>query len=550
VLELLAIVWAAVEAARRQPPPASGFARGHAGPLVALAALTLFNGLRGGPAWGVEPLLARFAFVALAAGFYAYFRRSGNDTRAIEAALATSLALVTGVGLAQVLGVTRALALEPLFGLAAGDGRSATFGNANMAAQFVGFAAAFLVAAGAARSRRVTRWRGVARDMLIAAGLGYMVLLGGRSALVAVAAALATVATLGGAAGRRAVLRPVLLAALLAVPAAAMATWSGTGTPRLLEGLDHPPKAESLRIRIRLWQRSVEMIGDRPLGAGSGNYLHAFLPYQLRDDRLRSEAVVYSSPHSEPLRALAEEGLAWCALAGWLLARLVAAAARRARAGSGSAPALVLAAGTAFLAVESAFQFPFGMAAGALGAAALLGLAVSFVDGGGTVSPPERRRASIARMAAVGSLVLATVALGRLVASEYLAATAGPRGGLLRRACDLNPRHLRACLGAAWLEARGARRQRARVRLAGILDRSPYYHPAIKLLADESLARGDASAGCFHLWVYDALFAERSSQHERLVTRCEPGLLDVFRSNVAVPGYDRFPLAVPAGRSP
>jgi hypothetical protein len=547
VLELLAIAWALVEVARRRPAPSSGFLRRRAAALIALAGLTLVGSLRPGLGWAAEPILARGAFVALFFCFHAHFRRRGNDTRAIRAALGIGLAIVTALGLAQAFGSTRALGLEPLFGLTSGDGRSATFGNANMAAQFVGFAVAVLVAGRVVRARPESRSIAVAHDTLIVAGLGYVVIAGGRSAMLAVAAAFVVVATLAGVRGRRVVLRPVIAAALLALPVAAIGALDHEGSPGLLAGIEHPLKKESLRLRARLWQRTVELIRDRPLGAGSGNFLHAFLPYQLRDERLRSEAVVYSSPHSEPLRALAEEGVVWCALAAWLLAGLAAAVARRARAERWPPTAVVLAAGGAFLAVESVFQFPFGMAFGCLAAAALLGLAVSWVDGGGAAATPLRTRASVVRLLALAGLLLAAAALGRLVASDYLAATAGPRGRWTHRACALNPRHVRACLASAWLEARAGRRQRARLRLAAILDRSPYYYPAIELLAEESLAQGDARAGCFHLWIYDRLFDGRSSQHERLAARCDPSLLETFARNVRVPGYERFPLAVPAG---
>ncbi len=548
VLLSLAIAWPLVEVAGRMPAPIPGFVGRHAPALIALGALSLFNALRTGLLWGVEPLVARALFIALALCFYAYFRRNGHDTRAVRFALATSSAVVTAVGLAQVLGVTRALGLEPLFGLTASDGRSATFGNANMAAQFVGFALVFLVAGRAARGGPEWTWRAVATGVPAAAGLGYMFLVGARSALLAVGAAFVVIAVVAPR-GRRAVLQPVLLAGLVAMPMVADSAATGARASILLGGLDHPLKAESLRLRDHLWRQTVAMIGDRPLGVGSGNFVHGFLPYQLKDETLRSETVVYSSPHSEVLRALAEEGLPWCALAAWLVVRLVAAVRTRARRDGWPPPAVVLAAGAAFLVVESAFQFPFSMAFGCLAAAALLGLALSLVDG--PLASGDSRRAA-GRMAAAVAMgaVLATIALGGLVTSDYLATTAGPQGRLQRRACDLNPRQMRACLMAAWLDARAGRALGARVRAGAILDRSPYYHPAIKLLADESLAHGDARAGCFHLWVYDTLFGGRSSEHDRLAAQCDEALLESFRSNVPVPGYDRFPLTVPAGPSP
>jgi hypothetical protein len=363
--------------------------------------------------------------------------------------------------------------------------------------------------------------------------------------MLAVAAAFVVAAAGVGRRGARAALGPVALAALLALPMAAADLWSGSEAEPPPGRLDHPFKTESLRIRLRLWQDTAMMIRDRPLGAGSGNFLHAFLPYQLRDEGLRSEAVVYGSPHSELLRAPAEEGVLWCAVAGWLLIRLFAAVRRRVRRDGWMPPALALAAGAAFLAVESAFQFPFAMAFGCLAAAVLLGLALSLADG--NLKAPAASRRAPTRLGLAAGAVVAGVVLSGLVVSDALGATAGPDARRQARACDLNPRNLRACLAAAWLDARAGRGREARARAAALLERSPYYHPAVKLLADEALAGGDERTGCFHLWIYDRLFGGRSSQHERLWSRCDPALLGTFLDGVAVPGYGRFPLAVPAG---
>lgn len=222
-------------------------------------------------------------------------------------------------------------------------------------------------------------------------------------------------------------------------------------------------------------------------------------------------------------------------LAGYLLLRLGAAVRRQAQARHWPLAAVIVAGGTAFLAVESAFQFPFAMAFGCLGAAMLLGLALSLLetDGRPAVPQPVAWRPA-ARLATIAAALVGAFALARLVRSDYLTGTAAPDAARPHEACDLNPRNLRACLNAAWLDARTGNRQDARVRAAAILDRSPYYYPAIKLLADESLAQGDVRAGCFHLWIYDSLFDGRSAEHDRLSALCDPALLDALAVASAV----------------
>jgi O-antigen ligase len=532
VLELITVVTLVGDVAATRRSPVPRFTGHRAWLLVALAGLTLFSALRAGIGSSIEPLLARSVLVALVLGMYVHFSRSRLGPDQIVAGLTISLTVVTAIGLAQITGLTRALRLEPLFGLTGADGRSATFGNANMAAQFVGFAVTFLLATRATAEdagRRATRR---AQDALLAAALVYLVLLGSRSAQLGVGLAFLVVATHAAARGRSARRRALLVISIVAVAlvAATIGTWQ---------------KAQSLHLRLALLQQTVRLIRDHPLGVGSGNFLHAFLPYQLGDDRLRSETVVYGSPHNELLRALAEEGVVWTALALYLLLRLGLAVRRRARAEGWPAPAVVVAASAAFLIVESLFQFPFAMALGCLAAAVVLGLALAYV------APPDPdaplRRATVGWRVGAGMAAAAVAAATLWLAASDVLASRAMDARAQGRACDLDPRNVGACLRAAWLEAQAGHRRRARSRLAALLDRSPYYYPAIKLLGDESLARGDARAGCFHLWVYDALFAERSSIHATVSSACDPRWIEAFRRHTIVPGYERFPFAVPAG---
>jgi hypothetical protein len=279
-------------------------------------------------------------------------------------------------------------------------------------------------------------------------------------------------------------------------------------------------KWHSLDVRLALWRATLQMIRDRPLGVGSGNFVHAFIPYQDRDDLLRDESLLFSSPHDEYLRVLAEEGVVACALITVLLLRVLGALRRSpVIAGGRSREGALLGAMIVFTAVESALQFPFALASGCLMVTAMLGLALSCLepDPGATVPPRPSGpwRAAAAAVAAVMAVVLCRVA-----ASEYLFVNGKGVEGAQDRACRLNPRNVAACVDAAWLHARRGEGGIARAGLLEVLDRSPHYPPAIKLLGELALVLGDRDAGCRYLRRYDELVAGRSSLHGRLMADC------------------------------
>lgn len=74
------------------------------------------------------------------------------------------------------------------------------------------------------------------------------------------------------------------------------------------------------------------------------------------------------------------------------------------------------------------------------------------------------------------------------------------------------------------------------------LERSPYYHPAIRLLGEEAASAGDRERACLYLWIYDRLFKGRSADHARLGALCgdRPPSLP---AGVTMPFYGTFPLA-------
>jgi O-antigen ligase len=486
---------------------------------AALAASVVAGSLRHGVAWAIEPLTARAAFVALAFASFWHFRRTGPRLTAVRAGLVASIGVVGVLGLLQFSG------LDLLSWLSGGDHRSATFGNVNMSAQFVGLALVVVLATSPPDRGPAATWTArIATEGVGAVALAYLWLTGARSVGVALAAGVVVLLLVR----RLGVARLVRFGAAAAV--LALVVPARLGPAESLVSSAPESKRLSASWRLAVWADTLELIRDNPEGVGAGNFEHAFIPYALAGRSKPGELVFFRSPHDDYLRLVAEEGLA----AALLLLALLAALAREVNRGAAvagwrSVPGALLASCGGFLLVEAAFQFPFELAFPSLLAAVLLGLALACTEPPGSVGAPApagpgrlRRRAGDAATVLAAVAIVAGVV--RMAAAERLA---GPSRrsdpSALERACRLDPRRLDACVQAAWLRSRVGDRATARAELAALLERSPWYFPAIKLLGEDLLAAGETEAGCRHLRRYDAMFGGRSTAHERVRAFCGPG---------------------------
>jgi len=472
-----------------------------------LAAWVALGALRHGPAWAVAPLVARASFVALTVASYWLSRRTALGLGALRGSVAAAAAVVVTLGLLQMTG------LRPLPWLTGGDQRSATFGNVNMAAQFVGLALVVLLSGLPGPAKAMHRRLA---ELLGGASLAYVFLAGTRSVGVALMAALAVVALVG-----RLRVRP--LARMGAVAAALVF---------VLLQLDSGPlgpaaqasKGTSARLRLAVWSDTLDLVRDHPLGVGAGNFERAFIPYALSGRSRPGEHLVFRSPHNDYLRLLAEEGIAGAIVLLALLLLLLRDLHRSPTIGSWRSDAgAVLASCGAFLAVEAFLQFPFEMAFPGLLAAVLLGLAFAAVEASPQPEPPAARALSSSWPWNVVSIALAlaiVAGLVRLATAEVLSATRREDPTALERACSLDPRRVEACVQAAWLRSRAGDHPAAQRLLEDVLAHSPDYFPAIKLLAEDLLSAGDGEAGCRYVRAYAALLGGASSLPPRVVDAC------------------------------
>jgi O-antigen polymerase len=275
----------------------------------------------------------------------------------------------------------------------------------------------------------------------------------------------------------------------------------------------------SMSGRIFLWQRTMDMIKDRPwLGFGRGSYELASSAYVLKDaSPFRSESRVVDNPQNELLRLSSELGLPLAAalVLGFLglLAKALAAAHRF----GDPEDRAVLAANLGFiLLTESIFQFPLMMPVGIIFFALLLSLLCSLL-------PPLRLRALPLPWARFG---MATVALllmlqaSRLAWAEYAASHPTMASHDVERACKFMPEHWRVCLryskelmdAGRWQEAAALNMRR--------LEKYPGFHPSERVAALSAWNQGHIADACALAKRYQQQFLGQSSL-EFISKHCE-----------------------------
>jgi O-antigen ligase len=507
----------------RWPPR---FGRENAALFALALALGVFSVLRSGAGPAMAPLVERTAVLALALCSYRWVRRRRGSLEPARAATALALFAVTAIGVAQALGH------DPLAALSAGDGRGSTFGNANMAAQYVALALLLLLSS----PRPLPRWRRWSEAAVMAVAAGWLLRLGTRSAILALGAGLLALTLTS----RRtaAVRKGLALAGCVVVVALAWFT-----AARLFDDDLRARKTTSIEYRLRVWFDTLCLVAEHPLGVGAGNFEDAHRRYQAEGEGVLDERQVFRHPHNEYLRVAADEGLPLLVLLGVLLVRLGRRVARARREAEPPGLALV-AAWAAFLAVEAFFQFPLALAFPALVTALLLGLALWQAELPGPMEADVPAGPSAAwRIGAGVTAGLLLLGVSRVALSEWLFVNAPHDVAAQERACRLDARNLPACVMAAYLHGAAGDVPGARKRAVRVLERAPHYPPAIKLLAQLALIAGDREAGCTYLTAYEVLFRGQSTLHEELQTRCDAR--ERGRAALRVPSslYEVFPLA-------
>ncbi|WP_176736488.1 O-antigen ligase family protein [Oligoflexus tunisiensis] len=428
---------------------------------------------------------------------------------------------IAGLGLGQLAGAS--LPWFPSSGL-----RPEALTNINMIAQYLGFSMALAL-------YLLPRERGFfARAILILACgcmLSYPLLIVCRSILIGVCLLLSFAIITQRLQGKEAiaiVLATAFFSFFVARPVLKQIEGS---KPHLVNSATHATDAAilnqtfgSMSGRIFLWQRTMDMIKDRPwLGFGRGSYEQASSAYVLKDaSPFRSESRVVDNPQNELLRLCSELGIPLGgALVVAFLALLAKALAAAHRDGDPEDRAMLAANLGLILLTESIFQFPLMMPVGIIFFGLLLSLLCSLL-------PPLRLRAlplSWVRygMATVALLLMAQA--GRLAWAEYAASNPTMASHDVERACKLMPEHWRVCLRYSKVLMDAGRWQEAAALNMRRLEKYPGFHPSERIAALSAWNQGHIEDACALAKRYQQQFLGQGSL-EFISKRCEAIMRD------------------------
>ncbi|HYX38198.1 MAG TPA: O-antigen ligase family protein [Oligoflexus sp.] len=423
---------------------------------------------------------------------------------------------IAGLGLGQLAGAS--LPWFPSSGLG-----PETLTNINMIAQYLGLSLALAL-------YLLSREKGfLPRAILILACgcmLSYPLLIVCRSVLIGVCLLLAFAIIAQRLQGKEAiaiVLATALFSFFVARPV--LKHFEGT-RPHLVNSATQATDAAilnqtfgSMSGRIFLWQRTMDMIKDRPwLGFGRGSYEQASPAYVLKEaSPFRSETRVVDNPQNELLRLCSELGLPLgCALILGFLGLLAKALAAAHRFGDPEDRAILAANLGLILLTESIFQFPLMMPIGIIFFGLLLSLLCSLL-------PPLRLRSlplPWARMGMALVALLLMVQASRLAWAEYAASHPTMRSAEVGRACRLMPEHWRVCLRYSkelmdegrWQEAAALNMRR--------LEKYPGFHPSERIAALSAWNQGHIADACALAKRYQQQFLGQSSL-EFISKHCE-----------------------------
>ncbi len=436
-------------------------------------------------------------------------------------------AVLLAAGAAAALyGVLQTTGFEPFY-LENPEGKAvSTLGNTNAAAEVFALLIP-LAAAGLLGAARFLTFLSILSLPLLAAGL-YAT--GGRGGLIAALAGLCVLAFIvirrpGALQGKR-----IALAVILLAGGASAAAFLRTDQAKPFKNIDTDESIFSAeyptnKIRILIWQSTLDMIGDHPvLGAGPGRFRTAFPRYRDPEEariRGRMGAVTeVENPHNEILWAAAEGGIgAAAALALFLLLMLrqsfAAAGDARGRTDGGSREhRFFLAAGIAGLVTSFGLLCLVRSPLHNPATAVILFLACGMIDAARYDSAPAKPAGFSTRVIAAAGVLMALLFLwfgGRAFRSDLVFAGVGLASAIeqaeydrLERAVEIDDDNIDlvnflgqidAKLAGTEADAGGSFTDNARDRLGLVLKRHPNHPGALRSMARLALLSGDAAAG-------------------------------------------------------
>lgn len=448
-------------------------------------------------------LLDRLSFLSLCFLFFQAFKAEKLSLADIALPITASALCVSGYGIFQFINLKEGENFY--FHIAS------TFGHANMAAQFLGFAVLFQIHLLFTTSKQ---WLKICLISAIAIQVTYIYLSWCRSTWLGLGLCLFLLLLHKRKEGMKSFIQAAL-ATICLIMILQFHQGSKASPQQHLQAKNEitSMKQGNTRYRLEMWKETLQMIADHPLGVGPGNFEFNYLPYKKQGLIKPEEQYVERSPHNEFLRFIVEDG--W--LAFMLLATVVTwicwKGFRQVKNPDDQSLLKML---FLFLGVEMFFQFPIENAFPFYLFSALIGYFFSKIwKWNSFILIPQLNTAFVLPL--LCALIFLTA---KKTISYYWLTHAEEDYGKIARACNLFPSNWRSCILKSQLELDDGQFEKAIQTTNSILKKSPFHYPALELHALASLEIGNAQEACQSLNRYDWIFDEKSSLHAMRMSKC------------------------------
>ena len=434
----------------------------------------------------------RISLIALCFYFFTFFRQQNNGLQLLF--MPTLLATVA----------TIAWGSYQIFVSGIGDDYSASFGNTNMAGQFLGFS--IIIQSFISPSGKKSKWFEGLRFAIFFLSISYMTILMCRSIFLGL---IICYPLLFLKKPKRRVF--ILTAAILAAILFGLFVRSHRVQvfQRAKQFALYNPTSQQ---RLNLYKQSLRIIRDHPLGIGPGAYEFGSIPYAMNTDLPPREDQIFRSPHNEVLRFSVEDGIPYVLLMTaviiFIFASVILPTAR-----ISEDSIFFIAFGIIWL-FETLFQFPFENAYPAFLFTVVAGSALS-KNGESDCHFPL-----IAKALATAALIAISFLGSRIIYSKYLEANSGGNMAGYQRSCDAFADNWRACLTFAKGKIEQHDWQSADLLIRSVLNKTPYNFSAIRIWSVLAFRSKHFDEGCYAEWIYDQIFSEHSGLHGNLLSLC------------------------------
>lgn len=463
----------------------------------------------------------RLSFLMIAVGFYNLMKKYPSFQEAIPLTISASF-VIYGVGFLVWI-----LLNDGWSYFSWTEQRYFTFGNVNMAAQFMGISLLFSTYTGLVQKNDLIRYGGwgIVGICFIA-----LYLLNCRSITLALTFSLPVLFFFVSQKKRRWIATMTLMLIFMGLLVSHNFSVHFSATSQFQDGqassnlsLINKAKGKTLSVEQRLgvWQATISMIQDHPLGVGADKFHYAVTPYKEKNSILSKFKLDFGYPgfyeeniektaHNDYLNTLAEEGILFFALLLALLIQMIRER-RRSIPWRSSAVYIVISYGI-FIGVEAFFQFPASTPYPFFVTAIMTGVFLYQLYG--------KESISVHKGFLMPVLPLFLVAYGGVSYAQYVLSVYPNSTDHLIRACEITPLNGRVCMRAANVCMREKNFKKAEEILLGQCNLFPHNFFAQRGLIRLYYLAGDEQKSCDYARLYNSLFNNNSTL-KGLVTYCQ-----------------------------